>query len=672
MATKKTKKQSKPYDGAYEEPMHGELQRSPEDVKKDKIASQCVTQFKAGLQYKEMRMKKWVEIEQQYNLESEPQSKLPIGRTDYPLPIMSGFIDSMHAKVDDEPYLDFSHLTNADKKRAKKATAAWQFLSSPERANWSAEDRAGKKMNLMTGRTIFITYCESDPEFKHYFELVDSYDYIAEAMSGGNIRKHRCGFQDNLFRSKYEIENAGHYDLAQVKRLVSATNDDAFKKNDILYRQKVNRLVSVGLKPEAYKDYTGDCLYRLSQGFTTYEGIMYWVIMDMTTGIWLLCDPVEERFASGTHPFTSWASHYDKFNFWSKAPAESIVPICYASKDLFNEAIYNNKKRTSGQRAYDPEVFDDPAQLEWKPDGLVPANVVPGKSVESGIYEFKTEDNTQITISMLNFLDQFAGQKTGNTQSAQGQSDKDIKVGVYYGDLQQVADRIGLLNKEYVACWREAGDLFLWGVWEHFPAKLMIKVMGEDGVDWEELKKEDLEPDFAVIPKSNKAEIEANEIKKKRQDESLTAILNDPRMAGLINMKMAIHKKLRTAGWEEDDIRAIMDTSTFGDEESLINASQAIQDILEGKEPRIYRKAKLAFLQKIKDYMDSNELDPELEQAFAAYFEIMTPIVSDNMARQAMILPGEQIMQAMNASPAIPTSPAAGANAAIPSVLTGV
>lgn len=624
-----------------------ELIRPSDLILKDKIASQCVKQFEAGLKYKEKRMDKWTQIEAQYNLECTPQTELPEGRTDYPLPIISGFIDSLHAKVDDEPYLEFDHLTLADKKRAKKAGSAWRYYASQEQADWAGEDRAGKKMALMTGRAIFITYCESDPEFKHYFELVDSYDYVAEAMAGGQIKKHRCGFMDNIFRTKYEIDANRAYDKAQIDKLSSACTDEGYKKNNILHRQKVNRLVSIGLKPEAILDYAGDSIYRLTQGFTTYEGVMYWVVMDMTTGIWLRCDPIKEVFESGRHPFVSWAPHFDKFNFWSKAPVENVLPISYASKDLFNEALYGNKKRTSGQRAFDPEVFTDPKKLEWRPEGLIEANVEPGKSIDSGIYEFRTEDNTQITVNMLQFLDNFTGQKTGNTPSAQGQSDKDVKVGVYYGDLQQVADRIGLTNKEYVACWREAGELFLWGIWEHFPPKLMIKVMGEEGVDWEELRKEDVEPDFAVIPKSNKAEIEANELKKKRRDESINAIMLDPLSAQLVNRQVMIKHMLRSAGWEEDDIRAMLDTSALGDEESMINASQAIQDILEGKQPRVYRKAKLGFLQKIKDFVDEEELDLKQEKAFASYFEIMTPIVADNMARLAMSMPMQQMgMQA--------------------------
>lgn len=604
-------------------------------TKKNLIAAQAVTQFEGGLRYKQKRMEIWTDIERTYNLEKE--KVISPGRFDYPLPVLSGYVDTLHSKIDDEPYLEFEHQTLADKPRAKKVTAAWRFYSGSEHADWAAEDRAGKKMAIMTGRAIFITYCESDPVFATYFDLVDSYDYVAEPLAVGDIRKHRAGFQDNIFRSKWELENATHYDQAQVAKLVSSTLDKNCKRNQLLYRQKINRLISVGLDPNNYTDYSGDNLYRLTQGFTTYEGVMYWLVMDMSTGTWLRCDPIKEVFASGSHPYVSWATHFDKFNFWSKCPAEDVMPVARGMRDLYNEGMYNIKKRNSGQRAYDPDVFDEPELLEWRHDGLVPATVPAGKSIASGIYEFKTEDNTDITVNMFQFSDSMLGQKTGITAGAQGASDKDTKVGVYYGDLQQVADRLGLTNKYYVNCWRQAGDLFAWGLWEHFPAKLMVKIVGEEGVGWEELKKDDTDPDFSVVPKSGRAELEANEFKKKRMDEALSAVMLDPRYAPFINPIVSIQHKLRGAGWEEEEIRNIMDVQNVGDEPSLIKASQAIEDILEGKEPRVYQKATNAFLKKIKDYMDETELDLKTESKFVAYFAKMVPIVVKNVARRASI-----------------------------------
>ncbi len=612
-----------------------ELAAVSESRNKELIATQAIREFEAGLKYKKNVMESWVEIERTYNLEKEKH--LATGRSDYPLPVLSGYIDTLHSKIDDPPYCEFEHLTLADKPRAKKTTAAWRFYADPEHADWEGEDRAGKKIAIITGRAIFLTYCESDPEFAHYFELIDTYDYVAQALGGGDIKKHRYGYQDNIFRSAWELQEAPHYNQGQVAKLIAAIKDKTLKRNAVLYRNKVNRLISVGLNPESFLDYAGDDMFRLTQGFTTYRGKRYWLTMEMSTGIWLRCDPLNDVFASKRHPFVSWATHYDKFNFWSKSPAMDILPVARGIRDLYNEGMHNIKKRNSGQRAYDPEIFDEPELLEWRPDGLVPASSVVGKSIGQGIYEFKTEDNTTIIANMMTFSDNLVGTKTGITAGAQGQSDKDVKVGVYYGDLQQVADRLGLTNKYYVQMWRDAAYLFSWGIWEHFPAKLMVKVVGEEGVGWEELKQEDVEPDFSVVVKSGRAELEANAFKQKRKDDSLAAIIQDPRYAAYLNPIISIQMRLRSAGWDEEDIRTLMDVQTLGDEPSLIRASQAIQDLLEGKEPRLYQKAALPFLKKIKDYLDENDLKPDVEARFIAYFSKMMPIVAKNMARRAAL-----------------------------------
>ncbi|QGH73080.1 MAG: portal protein [Podoviridae sp. ctviO18] len=618
-------KPNRPKQSAYE--AEG-TQLDPNQLKIN-IAAQAVKEFEAGLKYKQKRMEIWLDIERMYNLEKE--KTIQEGRYDYPLPVLSGYVDTLHSKIDDEPYLEYGPLTLADTDRAKKMTAAWRFYSNAEHADWAGEDRAGKKMCIMTGRAIFITYCESDPEFKHYFELIDTFDYVAQAMGGGRLKDHTCGFQDNIFRSKWQLKNSPHYDQAQVKKLIDGTENGTLDKNSLLYRNKINRLISVGLSPEGYTDHIGTGMYRLTQGFTTYQGKMYWIVMDMATGLWLRCDLIKEVFESGTHPFTSWASHYDKFNFWSKSTAEDVMPVARGMRDLYNEGMYSIKKTTSGQRAYDPDVFDEPELLEWRPDGLVPANVIPGKSIESGVYEFKTPDNARIVMQMFNFSDNLLGTKTGISASAQGTSERDKKVGVYYGDLQQVADRLGLTNKYYAAMWREAGDLFAWGIWEHFPNKLMIRITGES--DWVELKKEDTSPEYAVIAKSTKAELEANEFKKKQKDDALREIMHDPRYASFVNPILAVQLRFSNAGWEEDDVQRLMDIQTVGDEKSVVKAAQAIQELQEGKMPKIYRSAGLAFLKKLQTFFEEHELEPEIQKKFITYFEVMVGIVGQNVNR---------------------------------------
>lgn len=622
-----------------------DLERSEDMKLRDKIAALVVKQAQAGLKYKENRVKEWNE---NINLYANVKSaEVGDGRFDYPLPVMSGFIDTSMSNIKDEPVLEFDHVSFADKKRAKKVTAAWQFYSSPSQMDWATVDLDVKKIAHFTGIGIYKTYFESDPEFKGYLEAVDPFDYIPEPLGVGDLWKHKCGFQDNIFRSKWELEAGKHYNEAQVKKLIAVCGDKDAKLNKMEHRAKLNRFMAMGLKYDAYVDYESGSNYRLTEGFTTYEGKLWYVFMDLQTGIWVRIEPLKEVFKSNKPMFVGWQTHRDAFNFLSKAPADDIRPIAYAMKRVFNEAMYNINKRNSGSRAYDPEIFEEPDLLQWRPDGLTPATVPAGKSISNGIYEFKTEDNTAITVNLINFLDNFVGQKTGITPSTQGQSQSDIKVGVYFGDLQRVAARFGLTNKYYAKAWHDLGYLFSWGLWEHMGEKLLVKVIGEDGNGWqEEITKDDAAPDFSVIVRGGSADLQADELKKKTKNDSLQNMANSPLYGRLLNPRLVVEESLRNGGWEEEAIKRFMDLNSLGDEDSLINAAQAIQDVLEGKEPRIYRKATLAFLSKIEDFLAGKEIELDKEVKMFAYFNKMQPIVARNMARRAkfggptMVLPG--------------------------------
>jgi len=647
-----------------------DAERSEELKTRDSIAALCVKQAQASLKYKERRVQDWNE---NINLYDGVKAKETAdGRFDYPLPIMSGFIDTSMSNIKDEPIIEYDHVSFADKKRAKKVTAAWRFYSSPSQMDWATVDLDVKKIAHFTGVGIYKMFFESDPGFNGYLEAIDPFDYLPEPLGGGDLWKHNCGFQDNIFRSKYELENSKHYNAEQVKRLIAAcASTDTSKLNKLEHRAKLNRFAAMGLKYDAVADYQGDNNYRLTEGFTTYQGKKWYVFMDLQTGIWVRIEPLKEVFKSNKPMFVGWQTHRDAFNFLSKAPADDIRPIAIGMRRIFNEAMYNINKRNSGSRAYDPEIFEEPELLQWRPDGLVPATVPAGKAISSGIYEFKTEDNTAITVNLMNFLDNFVGQKTGITPGTQGQSPNDIKVGVYFGDLQRVAARFGLTNKYYAKAWHDLGYLFAWGLWEHMPQELMVKVIGEEGVEWEELLKEDTEPDFAIIVRGGSSELQADELKKKTKADSLGAMANSPLYGRLLNPRLVAEETLRNGGWDEETIKRFMDLNNLGDEDSLINAAQAIQDVLEGKEPRMYRKATLAFLSKIEDFLATQELDLDKEVKLFAYFNKMQPIVVRNMTRRAMnggptlVLPGmfpNNVPTPGMGAPERPTPPTPGGN----------
>ena len=600
------------------------------DELREKITEQAVKQFDAGAKWKGPRVEQWQKIEESYLNKVRPALK---GRFSVPLPIMGGFVDTLLSLIDEEPRIKHSNTSDGGLLKARKMDAQWEADSSSMKANWARKDRNAKKMAAFTGVAIFKIYSSSDPRYKHYLEVVDPYDFICEPLGGSNIEDHRFWFIDNVFRSQEELNSDDNYNKEQVKKLVESGNDKDAKKNLSVYRTKVSRYQSLNMDGY-FNDYVGDKLFRLTEGCTIYKGERYYIVFDHDTGVWIRCELLKDVFESNFYPIRTWATHEDPFNFWSKSPCDDIRPIAESSIILFNQALENRQKINWGQRAYDSNIFPDPAQLEFRPDGLVLATPETGQTIAQGIYEFKTPE-VQGTIDMIQFMDGMLGKYTGISANAQGASDKDAKVGIYFGDMKQVAGRMGLYNKSYSECWEQLGLLYDWGLYEHMDEKMMVKVIGSDGIEWQELMKEDVEPDFNIIVVGSGAEQESNEILKQERSKAVQAIAGNPNLSPLLSQKWQIAAILETAGFDDDEVKEALDVNNEGDSEIIAEAADRIEQILLGKQPRPFRGANTTFLQKIVDFASDHEMPIEVFQKLMAYVDQHIPIATSNMVRKA-------------------------------------
>lgn len=624
----------------------------------DSIVEQCFKQYEAGVKYRNTRVKDWHSNEDLYLNRPRPALK---GRFNVGLPIMSGYIDTLISKTDEPPQAVIGYLNDAHIRASKKVQSFFEIDSDSIHANWAGSDLDSRKMAGLYGRAIYLNYAESDPEYKSYRELIDVYDFFSEPLGGKYLESHRFLGQDNIFRSEFDLEDS-YYDQAQVVKLKASISKDEATQNKEELKNKQNRLAALGIVGN-WNDFTGDRMFKLCMMGTIYRGVRYFVIFHPESKTWVKIERLKAVFESNLWPWTSWAPYPDRFNFLSKAPADDLRPACEAMSELFNQVLDNRQKKNWGQRAYDDEMFPDPMLLEWRPDGLIPVSVPAGKNLQNGIYEFKVGDIND-TVQVVQIIDNILGQKTGISASAQGQTDKDVKVGVYYGDLKQVADRLGLMNRNYVEELEQGVLRWSWNLWEHMPQKQLVKFIGEKGAEWDDLKKEDAEPDFTIRIKGGYAEVEADEMKKKQKIEALIAVKGDGNLAPLLNKKLVAEHTLRAGGWDDDTIKQLLDPQYEGSEESLSKASQAIQDVLEGKTPKRYRGATTAFVQKILDFITDKEITQTQYDVLALYAEMHMPFVEENMIRrarqQSMGMPMEEI-----ASPGGPVAPVA------PDVLPG-
>jgi len=601
----------------------------------DKLTTIALKQFRAGFDFKKSRME---EIRKNEEFYYGRNIKVPKGRFGVPLPTMSGFVDTLMSKIDDPPTIKYGYTDMADLKIAQKVTAAWAKDSSSVKGKWNQKDRWAKKQACFSGRATFKYFAESDPRYRSVLEVVDYEDFVCEPAGGGNLEEHLFLGQDNIFKTKDNLESGEQYSKEQVTKLIAATGDKDFKKNENLWKGKEKRYQLLGLDI-GNNTYVGQSIFKLIEWGMEYEGKRYYLLFDYITGTWVRCEELVDVFESELWPWASWATHEDAFVFWTKAPCDDVRPVADAIDTLFNQALENRNKRNMGMRAYDPDIFKDPSELEWRPNGLAAGSAsVKGKTLAQGIYEFRTDEITG-TIDMVAFMDSYIGRKSGITPESQGVADKDQKVGIYFGSLQQVADRLGLYNKSYRECWEEEGLRYAWGLKEHLNEKMLVKMVGEQGVEWNELVKGEAKkaPDLDIEITGGAAEVAANEMKKKERSESLLLMVKRPDLSARINPDWLVQEILKQGSWEDAEVKMAMSKES-GNLEILAEASEAIQQIMKGETPKINRGANTSFIQKIMDFAVDKDVEMDVYKGLMSYAQAHIEIAMGNMRRSATAL----------------------------------
>jgi len=606
---------------------------------KNKIAELSVKQDRACINARRNRIRDIQKNEELYNgKDDRPTLK---GRFNVPLPIMSGFVDTLMAKIDEPPRLRFRNTKDGGLQLAAKVEGAHKVDSSAIRGKWARKDRGTKKLAAFSGRGIYKIFAESSPKYRSVLEVVDYNDFIFDIDGGGDLDDHKYKGQINIFRTEYELLEGvedGRYDADQVTKLIASGSEEKDKKNNEAFQKKQERIQTLGIGTISEK-VTDGRTFNMVEKVLLYRGAWYYAFYEFETGVWVRVDPLEQVFGSDLSPWVSWATHEDPFNFLSKAPCDDMRPVAEAMQILFNQALDNRQARNRPQRAFDPSIFPDPAQLEYRPDGLVIATTKGGnRAISSGIYTFETPEITG-TIDLVQFLDGFVGQKTGITSGAQGVSDKDTKVGVYFGDMQNVADRLGLYNKSYTEAHAQLGIRYYHGLKMHMPQKMMVQYLGEGGVEWTELSRRELhkthEEDFEISVEGGDAEAQANEVMTRRKEDTLKDISQDETLRQKVSPTWLLENRLRAAGFTEEEIRQARDTENDGNKVILSEAARAIEDILAGDRPRENRGATTAFVRKILDYARDNDVGEEKYRVLMDYAMLHLPIAKKNAIREA-------------------------------------
>ena len=637
-----------------------------QERKADKLAKIAMMQCDTSMRYKEVRMS---EIQKSIDLASGKTKKALKGRWNVPLPLMAGFHDTLLSKTDDAPTVKFGHQDIADMPRARKVQAKFEQDSGDVDQMWALKDRMEKSMAIYSGVGISKIYAYNDKKGNYHscYDIVDYLDFECEPMGGQILKNHKFMGQRNIFKTRSDLmgDSTGDnpiYNKKQVLKLIATVGSEDYKQFDKIRAEKTDRLKALGFAPESHS-YMGVPVYNLTEWYMEdpETGDWWYLLYEARSGVWIRASLLTEVFESGEVRFVAWHTHPDPFNFWSKAPADDMRPVAEGMNIIFNQALDNREKKNYAQRAYDPAVFTDPAELEWRPDGLVEtvAGISSTQGIGSGIYQFTVADMPESgTINLMTFMDQITGTKTGVTADAQGASDEK-RVGIYFGNLQQVADRLGLYNKSYSEAWGRKGRFYYFGLREHIKTnKLMVQMVGDMGYNWVELVKEDTNPlrAFNITIVGGQAQAAADELSKRSQRDSLAILMSNPNFAARLNPDVTIEETLRMGGWSEASIKRFQDMQAYGSEEIIAEAHQAIEDILEGQTPKLNRSATPLFMQTIIDFAsDSEDLDLPMYQRLMDFAAQHQQIALQNSMRKV-----RNAATMMGVSPGAPQGAPAG------------
>lgn len=596
----------------------------------DDLIIQIQREYDNAINYRRPRIAEWHENEDMlYGRKPVTLSK----RSNIDLRLMKGFEDTLLANIKNPPVVKYSPTEEADGRKARKVTALWELESSPTKQDWAFKDLLEKKLALPSGRAVKKIFAKGEP-YKHYRESVDHYDFLIDPLAGGlDIEKARYLGQDNIFKTGYDLKNDKTYNQKKVKELIDQTNPDESVEADNEFREKQNRLGILGLDNEIYNA-QADGLYKLVEWYTTIKGVRYYCLLSLSKKIILkkrlLEDLVgiheEDDEAKPLWPFSSWAYYPDIFNFWSPSPMDVVRENFQTRNVVINQAIDNNEAKNKPMKSYDPEVYTNASLLEYQPDRLVP--VAAKSDPAKGLYIHPTPDIYDPKL-LSEMLEDIASKVTGVTPAGQGVENEDQKVGIYYGNQQEVANRMGLFELSYSRSNTRDALLYLNGLKQFLSEEKAIKMIGENGVEWDKLKKEDLgEFDITITGGSTQAQLDA--IKAKQKTEFISRQIKNP----IVNQRALIEQDAQVAGFTPQEIKKLLDTNE-GNEAMEERASEDIQKIMLSKKIIPFRKADTVYLQKMVDFFTENELEEKKEIEFRIYLQAIEPIVIDNMMKKA-------------------------------------
>ena len=615
---------------------------------RQKIIAQALQELDFARTYKQGKTKNWRTNEDLYY---SRKLNTETARANVDLGQMSSFVHTLLSKIDNPLVFKFVKRKEAQLKRIKLLNALRTI--DQDKDDWDIKDITGKKQALIYGRAIYSYTADSINGYKANLENVDVYDYLIDPSAGGiDIEKAFYMGRYGVVKTKTDLKKGvkdGIYLRTETTRLIEGSgNITEMNQEDV---NKQNRTWDTNVWTQQ-KEIANPDKYKFWEWYTTFEGTRYYLLMTESGGTAIRVEPLKELFESNMFPFWTWAAFPDLTEFWTPSYCDYVREIFMAQAISINQMLDNAEQVNKPQKLVNVMAVPNLAELKYRRDGYIKVN----KDIDlNRAVQQLTVPSINTPIEVYNILDGIQEKTSGVTAGAKGVSDED-KVGIYEGNQANAADRFGFLNKSYSFGYKRFAKLYEHGVREHLIKKVAVDILGPDGVEIVEVSRRDIfrkDDEFGTMVESSNAETALSETEKRTK----IAFLNAQAMNPIQNPQKAYELQASIAGFEEDTIKQLLDTSDYGSAELMSEAERDIEALLDGEKIAPNQAANTAYKQRFVDYMKDNmeDITPDQFELLANYVLSLDEIIMQNTVRQAndilfkqqmeMITQGQQGME---------------------------
>ena len=607
---------------------------------RQKITDQAIQELQFARKYKQGKVKNWKTNEDLY------YSRKPVSlesRSNVDLGQMSSFVHTLLSKIDNPLTFKFTKRKESQLKRVQLLNALRAI--DQDKDNWDIKDVVGKKQAVIYGRAIYSYTAESYDGYRANLDNVDVYDYLIDPSAGGiDIERAFYMGRYGVVKTKTELKKGvkdGIYLRTETNNLIEGSSNATEMPQEQVNKQ--NRTYDTSVYTQQ-KEISGSDKFKFWEWYTTYEGERYYLLLQEQGSVAVRVVPLKELFESNMFPFWTWAAFPDLTEFWTPSFCDYVREIFMAQAVSINQMLDNAEQINKPQKVVDVGAIANLAELKYRRDGYI--KVKSGVDVNKALQTVSVP-SIQTPIEVFNLLEGIQEKASGVTAGAKGLSDED-KVGIYEGNQANAADRFGFLNKSYSFGYKRFAALYEWGVREHLIKKESVDILGPDGVEIVEISRRDIfrkNDKFGCMVESSNAETALSEVEKRTKIAFLNNQVNNPTQ----NPKKAYEIQASIAGFEEDTIRQLMDTSDYATAGVMSEAERDIEAILDGEKIEPNEAANTAYKQRFVIYMQDQKENLSFEQftMLAEYVLKLDPIIMRNMARQANDFLFKQQMEAL-------------------------